>query len=96
MAGEVSSRLTPRAPHHGGAVSNRGSSSRVTPSAYRGGNSRAYEVSPSQMGGLERDKMLYLAKKLVHLSILLEQDTVQDDFKYPSFHSPQPAGYGYS
>ena len=41
------------------------------------------------MGQLERDKMLYLAKKLVHLSILLEQDTVTEDFKYPSFHAPQ-------
>ena len=30
--------------------------------------------------------MLYLAKKLVHLSILLEQDTVTDDALYPSFH----------
>ena len=31
--------------------------------------------------------MLYLAKKLVHLSILLEQDTVMEEFKYPSFHT---------
>ena len=38
--------------------------------------------------------MLYLAKKLVHLSILLEQDTVTEDFKYPSFHSPPPLGFG--
>jgi len=50
-----------------------------------------YEISPTQIGALERDKMLYLAKKLVHLSILLEQDTVTEDFKYPSFHSPGPS-----
>ena len=38
------------------------------------------------MGTLERDKMLYLAKKLVHLSILLEQDTVSEDVSYPKFN----------
>jgi hypothetical protein len=92
LAGDVSSRLTPRgAPStRGGAVAGSRSSRNQTPSAYRGmgGNGRQYEINPSQMGRLDREKMLYLAKKLVHLSILLEQDTVTEDFKYPSFHSP--------
>ena len=89
LAGEVNNRLTPRAPKSGQeASSGRGSSSRSTPSAYRGGSGRVFEINISQMGSLERDKMLYLAKKLVHLSILLEQDTVTDDFKYPSFYAP--------
>ena len=76
LAGEVSSRLTPRTPFSNGGA---GGSGVVTPQqqrpAYRGlaGNGRNYEISPQQMGSLERDKMLYLAKKLVHLSILLEQ-----------------------
>ena len=79
-AGEVSQRLTPRAPNP------------ATPqrAAYRG-KAQNIEISPEhvkQMGSLDRDKMLYLSKKLVHLSILLEQDTVVEDFKYPSFHSP--------
>ena len=96
LAGEVSSRLTPRAPGNSGAGGGGGgsgrSSSRTThPTAYRGGNGRVYEINPTTMGALERDKMLYLAKKLVHLSILLEQDTVTDDHQYPSFHAP-PSG----
>jgi hypothetical protein len=95
LAGEVSSRLTPRMPHAGGvASSGRGASSRSTPSAYRGGPGRAYQINPTLMGALERDKMLYLAKKLVHLSILLEQDTVTEDFKYPSFHAPPQQPFG--
>ena len=95
LPGEVSSRLTPRAPHSHGSGGASSQQRAMTTPAYRGvgGNGRAYEISPSQMGSLERDKMLYLAKKLVHLSILLEQDTVTDDFKYPSFHSPQPSMY---
>ena len=46
----------------------------------------------ASVAGVRRitDKMLYLAKKLVHLSILLEQDTVTEDYKYPSFYSPPP------
>lgn len=97
-AGEVSSRLqaTPRAPKNG-----QGGSS-TQPQSYRGAQAsgrpryatagKAYTISPAEMGVLERDKMLYLAKKLVHLSILLEQDTVTEDFKYPGFHG-SPGGY---
>lgn len=88
-AGEVSLRLTtPRAPK-GSPGSATGRSSFRTP-AYRGGVGKNYDISPVAMGSLERDKMLYLAKKLVHLSILLEQDTVTEDYKYPSFYSPPP------
>ena len=95
LPGEVSSRLTPRGPHSNGGTPSSQQQRAMTTPAYRGvgGNGRAYDVSPVQMGSLERDKMLYLAKKLVHLSILLEQDTVTEDFKYPSFHSPSPSMY---
>ena len=99
LAGEVSSRLTPRAPsggtHGSGGASGR-NSQRATPSAYRGGNGRTYDINQSQIGSLPTEKMVYLAKKLVHLSILLEQDTVTEDFKYPSFHSPNPSPNPYS
>ena len=71
----------------GGKGEHGGSSSRQVREAYRGnGKGRQYEISPSACASLKRDEMLYLAKKLVHLSILLEQDTVVDDFAYPSFH----------
>ena len=75
-AGEVSSRLTPRRPNsNGGQVGHatgRVASHRAP--AYRGAaGGKSFDISPAQMGLLERDKMLYLAKKLVHLSILLEQ-----------------------
>ena len=70
--------------HATGRASNR------TPAYQKASCKNAYDVSLVQMGSLERDKMLYLAKKLVHLSILLEQDTVTEDFKYPSFYAPPP------
>ena len=47
-------------------------------------------VSPSitkkQLTPVSREDLSYLAKKLVHLSVMLEQDTVADDTKYPAFH----------
>ena len=33
------------------------------------------------------DSMLYLTKKLVHLALTLEQDTVAEDTAYPSFYT---------
>ena len=45
-------------------------------------------VSPEKMvsvvGG-QFDQFIYLTKKLVHLSVLLEQDTVSEDTRYPTF-----------
>ena len=75
-AGEVSSRLTPRMPLNGGGGGSGRSSHRSGEGSHRPayrGNGRVYEINPKTMSTLERDKMLYLAKKLVHLSILLEQ-----------------------
>ena len=42
-------------------------------------------VSPEKMMTVKSDSFAYLTKKLVHLSVLLEQDTISDDTKYPSF-----------
>ena len=72
---QVSSRQTPRQSQHSSRLgSHRGGDrdrQRSSRPAYK--LNRDYAVSPVQIGSLERDKMLYLAKKLVHLSILLEQ-----------------------
>ena len=37
------------------------------------------------MSPLPRETLSALSKKLVHLSIMLEQDTVADDTRYPTF-----------
>merc|ERR1712167_523770 len=53
----------------------------------------AFNVSPTppitaaRMGEVGASDLTFLAKKLVHLSILLEQDTVCTDTAYPSFAS---------
>ena len=39
------------------------------------------------MATLGADSMLYLTKKLVHLALTLEQDTVAEDTAYPSFYT---------
>ena len=39
-----------------------------------------------QVAGIAPDSVVYLTKKLVSLSFLLEQDTILDDTKYPSFY----------
>ena len=93
LAGAVSGQggLAPRAPHNGGSGSSRGGGSsrhgaHGTPTAYRGGLVKQYSIDTTALGSLPKEKMFFLAKKLVHLSILLEQDTVTEDFRYPSFH----------
>ena len=48
---------------------------------------RSRDDLPLQVATLDRDKIKFLTKKLVHLTVLLEQDTVADDAKYPSFYS---------
>ena len=42
-------------------------------------------VTPADMMKVDASSMTYLAKKLFNLSILLEQDTVSEDIKYPTF-----------
>ena len=42
-------------------------------------------VTPADMLKVDGPSMTYLAKKLFNLSILLEQDTVSEDIKYPTF-----------
>ena len=78
--GDVAPKMTPRMPQNGG----RGNSTA------RGGTAGAegpIVVRPEQVATLSRDVLRFLTKKLVHLTVLLEQDTVADDAKYPSFYS---------
>ena len=62
-----------------------------TPRGFRGmkqspvPESCTVKITPADMEKVETKDMLYLTKKLFNLSILLEQDTVSEDIKYPTF-----------
>ena len=45
------------------------------------------DARAKQVATLGADSMLYLTKKLVHLALTLEQDTVAEDTAYPSFYT---------
>lgn len=57
----------------------------------------AEPITPARMMGANAPDLTFLTKKLIQLSILLEQDTVATDTAYPSFpmptSSPQLAGF---
>ena len=79
--GDVAPKMTPRMPIGGHGAHRAG----FTP---RGSKpSEPVVLTPEQVAILDRDTMKFLTKKLVHLTVLLEQDTVADDAKYPSFYS---------
>jgi hypothetical protein len=42
-------------------------------------------ITQTQLSPLSTQTLSYLSKKLVHLSVMLEQDTVLSDTSYPSF-----------
>ena len=42
-------------------------------------------ITQQQLSPLKTEQISYLAKKLVHLSVMLEQDTVLSDTAYPTF-----------
>ena len=79
--GDIAPKMTPRMPVGGHGAHRPG----FTP---RGSKpSEPVVLRPEQVATLDRDTMKFLTKKLVHLTVLLEQDTVADDAKYPSFYS---------
>jgi len=47
---------------------------------------RGPAVDPRAVGKLETERFRYLTRKLVSLSWLLEQDTILDDARYPTFY----------
>ena len=90
--GGGTARMTPRVPNNGDVAP------KMTPRMPIGGHrpgftprgskpSEPVVLRPEQVATLDRDTMKFLTKKLVHLTVLLEQDTVADDSKYPSFYS---------
>tara|TARA_B110001452_G_scaffold67890_1_gene54659 strand:- start:4789 stop:6057 length:1269 start_codon:yes stop_codon:yes gene_type:complete len=78
-SGDVAPKMTPRMPLGSNQSGRNGSSTA------RGGENIV--IRPEQVATLSRDTLRFLTKKLVHLTVLLEQDTVADDAKYPSFYS---------
>jgi len=46
---------------------------------------RSPAITVQQLSPLSSQKLSYLSKKLVHLSVMLEQDTVLSDTAYPTF-----------
>jgi len=75
---DVATKMTPRVPSAPGAagLSELSLTAEVTATP---------PVSPEKMMTVQVDAFAYLTKKLVHLSVLLEQDTISDDTKYPTF-----------
>ena len=43
------------------------------------------QITTQQLSPLKAETLSYLSKKLVHLSVMLEQDTVLSDTAYPTF-----------
>ena len=80
---QIEVKMTPRAPS--GGLTPR----RPAPISSEQSSPSKLPLSPSitkaQMSPLPRETLSALSKKLVHLSIMLEQDTVADDTRYPTF-----------
>ncbi len=74
-------RMTPRTPRAASASASQTSSGR-----YLGAGRKVAEIDMAKVRTLDAERMLYLTKKLVHLSLLLEKDTGFSDALYPSFH----------
>ena len=90
-AGGMTPRMTPRVPNSGDVAP------KMTPRMPLGSNqsgrngsstargSENIVIRPEQVATLSRDTLRFLTKKLVHLTVLLEQDTVSEDVSYPKF-----------
>ena len=72
-------KMTPRVPSSGGMTPRR---SVETPN----GTPKSPQITTQQLSPLSTKTLSYLSKKLVHLSVMLEQDTVLSDTAYPAFH----------
>lgn len=75
-------RMTPRVPAGAGDMTAR----RMAAAAdANGGGGKSPQITIAQLLPLAPDQLMKLAKKLVHLSVMLEQDTVVSDTAYPTF-----------
>jgi ankyrin repeat protein len=74
--------LTPRVPSN-----TRGdSTARRLAAEAANGSPKSPSITAKQLTPVSTEKLSYLSKKLVHLSVMLEQDTVLSDTAYPTFH----------
>ena len=78
MPGSGDVKLTPRVPSGGDMTARR-------LMAESGGAPKSPQITPQQLSPLKAQTLSSLAKKLVHLSVMLEQDTVLSDTAYPTF-----------
>jgi hypothetical protein len=82
-SGDVRSAvLTPRVPSGGDMTARRlaGESGGALPKL-----PKSPQITTQQLSPLSTQTLSYLSKKLVHLSVMLEQDTVLSDTAYPTF-----------
>ena len=80
---EVRAVMTPRVPRSasGGDMTAR----RLMGEQMNGTPPKSPSITQQQLSPLKTEQISYLAKKLVHLSVMLEQDTVLGDTAYPTF-----------
>ena len=82
-AGDIASgRMTPRVPSGGDMTARRLAGLDL---GSNGATPKSPQITPQQLSPLSTKNLSYLSKKLVHLSVMLEQDTVLSDTAYPTF-----------
>ena len=72
-------KLTPRVPSGGDMTPRRRAADG------NGATPKSPQITTQQLSPLSTQTLSYLSKKLVHLSVMLEQDTVLSDTAYPTF-----------
>lgn len=77
--------MTPRVPSGGGGDMT--ARRLAAADSQFGGQPPSPSITTQQLSPLSTKTLSYLSKKLVHLSVMLEQDTVLGDTSYPTFAS---------
>jgi len=75
-------KMTPRVPSGGGGDM---TARRLMADSPHGATPKSPQITTQQLSPLPTKTLSYLSKKLVHLSVMLEQDTVLSDTAYPTF-----------
>ena len=73
-------KLTPRVPSGGDMTARR-----LAAESNGGGAPKSPQITKDQLSPIATQTLSYLSRKLVHLSVMLEQDTVLSDTAYPTF-----------
>ena len=79
-AGDMA-KMTPRVPTSGGGDM----TARRLMAESMGSTPKSPQITTQQLSPLSTKTLSYLSKKLVHLSVMLEQDTLVSDTAYPTF-----------